>query len=57
MAEEAKSNGSEGTVVAAQGHGVEEASAGTAVILADAVQNPGLPPHRKRVTDLDPKLY
>lgn len=31
------------------------ASAGTAVVTSDAVTNPGLPPHRKRVTDLDPK--
>ncbi len=29
-------------------------SAGTAVIPADAVPNPGFPPHRPRVTDLDP---
>lgn len=56
MAEEAKNNGSEGAVVAAQGHASSEVAAGTAVISSDAVQNPGLPPHRKRVTDLDPKL-
>lgn len=31
------------------------ASPGTAVIRADALQNPGLPPHRLRVTDLDPE--
>ncbi|MFP7760316.1 ubiquinol-cytochrome c reductase iron-sulfur subunit [Marisediminicola sp. LYQ85] len=30
-------------------------SAGTAVEVADAFENPGLPPHRPRVTDLDPK--
>lgn len=54
MAEEANNNGGESAVVAAQGHGGGEA-AGTAVIVNDAVQNPGLPPHRKRVTDLDPK--
>lgn len=30
-------------------------SAGTAVVRRDAVQNPGLPPHRLRVGDLDPK--
>ncbi|GAA1613225.1 ubiquinol-cytochrome c reductase iron-sulfur subunit [Leucobacter chromiireducens] len=53
MAEEAKNNG--GAVVAAQGHGSADGAAGTAVISSDAVQNPGLPPHRKRVTDLDPK--
>lgn len=28
---------------------------GTAVILTDTVANPGFPPHRPRVTDLDPK--
>jgi ubiquinol-cytochrome c reductase iron-sulfur subunit len=31
------------------------ASAGTAVAQFDAIENPGLPPHRPRVTDLDPK--
>lgn len=55
MAEEAKNNGGDDAVVAAQGHGAVEAAVGTAVISSDAVQNPGLPPHRKRVTDLDPK--
>jgi ubiquinol-cytochrome c reductase iron-sulfur subunit len=55
MAEEAKNNGGSDAVVAAQGHSSVEAAAGTAVVVADAVQNPGLPPHRKRVTDLDPK--
>ncbi|MCX7521535.1 Rieske 2Fe-2S domain-containing protein [Microbacterium sp. STN6] len=28
---------------------------GTAVLLQDPVENPGFPPHRKRVTDKDPK--
>ncbi len=55
MAEEAKHNGGEGAVVPAQSHGVSSAAVGTAVIAPDAVQNPGLPPHRQRVTDLDPK--
>ena len=55
MAEEAMSNGGENAVVAAHSHGADTASVGTAVISSDAVQNPGLPPHRKRVTDLDPK--
>lgn len=54
MAEEAKHSG-ENTAVVAQSHGEVELAAGTAVISSDAVQNPGLPPHRKRVTDLDPK--
>jgi len=56
MAEAAKYNGSEGAVVPAEGHGAVAPAAGTAVIATDAVQNPGLPPHRKRVTDLDPKV-
>jgi len=30
-------------------------SSGLAVAVADPVQNPGLPPHRPRVTDTDPK--
>ena len=30
-------------------------SAGTAVVPSDAVENPGFPPHRPRVTDLDPR--
>lgn len=55
MAEEAKSNGDESAVVAAHGHGAGEVAAGTAVLSPDAVENPGHPPHRKRVTDLDPK--
>lgn len=29
--------------------------AGTAVVVRDAPENPGFPPHRPRVTDLDPK--
>jgi len=32
-----------------------ESAAGTAVVARDAMANPGLPPHRQRVTDLDPK--
>jgi len=31
------------------------ASPGTAVIPSDAIENPGFPPHRPRVTDLDPR--
>lgn len=30
-------------------------SPGTAVVASDAFENPGLPPHRLRVTDLDPR--
>ena len=29
--------------------------AGTAIVVRDAPENPGFPPHRPRVTDLDPK--
>ena len=52
MAEEAHSGTS---VTPAQSHEVDSADVGTAVIVADAPQNPGLPPHRPRMTDLDPK--
>lgn len=55
MAEEAKHSGSESAVVPAQSHDIADAAVGTALISPDIVQNPGLPPHRKRVTDLDPK--
>ncbi|MCA0378650.1 MAG: Rieske (2Fe-2S) protein [Actinobacteria bacterium] len=55
MAEEAKNSGSESAVVPAQSHDNASVAVGTAVISHDVVQNPGLPPHRKRVTDLDPK--
>ena len=55
MAEEAKNSGGETAVVPAQSHDNAGAAVGTAIIAPDVVQNPGLPPHRKRVTDLDPK--
>lgn len=55
MAEEAKNSGGENAVVRADSHGDTGAAVGTAVIGPDAVVNPGLPEHRKRVTDLDPK--
>ena len=57
MAEEAKSNGTESAVVPAQSHDNTGAAVGTAVISPDVDQNPGLPPHRKLVTDLDSKRY
>lgn len=53
MAKEAKS-GSDNAVVANSGQHTSEI-VGTAVISPDAVQNPGLPPHGRRVTDLDEK--
>ncbi|CAO1651456.1 ubiquinol-cytochrome c reductase iron-sulfur subunit [Salinibacterium sp. NSLL150] len=37
-------------------HGAPAHSAGTAVVATDEVPNPGFPPHRPRVTDLDPKV-
>jgi ubiquinol-cytochrome c reductase iron-sulfur subunit len=45
---------------AAAGSAVEKSqprqvSSGTAVVPSDAIQNPGLPPHRLRVTDIDPE--
>jgi len=52
MAEEANKGGN---ALATQAHGTEGAAIGTAVIAADAVQNPGFPPHRRRVTDVDEK--
>ena len=33
-----------------------QVSAGTAVVTSDVFQNPGEPPHRDRVTDIDPKV-
>ncbi len=36
-------------------HAAPTVSPGTAVIAADAFENPGFPPHRPRVTDEDPK--
>ncbi|WP_217132212.1 cytochrome bc1 complex Rieske iron-sulfur subunit [Leucobacter chinensis] len=53
MAKEANS-GNDNAVIAAQGQQSSEL-VGTAVIAPDAVQNPGLPPHGRRVTDLDEK--
>jgi ubiquinol-cytochrome c reductase iron-sulfur subunit len=51
MAQDAK-DGSKSSVVATRSQSSE--IAGTAVISPDAIENPGFPPHRKRVTDLDP---
>jgi ubiquinol-cytochrome c reductase iron-sulfur subunit len=50
----------DGGTRAAAGSAVEksepqQASPGTAIVTSDAVENPGLPPHRLRATDLDPK--
>ncbi|GAB3617603.1 Rieske 2Fe-2S domain-containing protein [Okibacterium endophyticum] len=50
-------DGNSGADLAAAGdHGHSSAeSAGTAVVVSDAIENPGHPAHRSRVTDLDPK--
>jgi ubiquinol-cytochrome c reductase iron-sulfur subunit len=42
-------------LVPADGHSTTMRDPGTAVERSDALQNPGLPPHRIRVTDEDPK--
>jgi len=42
-------------IVPSDGHVTTTRSPGTAVERADALHNPGLPPHRLRVTDTDPK--
>jgi ubiquinol-cytochrome c reductase iron-sulfur subunit len=43
--------GQPGTAVEA----VAPVSTGTAVVPSEAIPNPGLPPHRPRITDVDPK--
>lgn len=48
----AKTGSDHGTAVTK--HEAPEASPGTAVVPSDAVQNPGFPPYRPRVSDLDP---
>jgi ubiquinol-cytochrome c reductase iron-sulfur subunit len=50
-------DGTSGTELAAAGDHDEalSVSPGTAVVSSDAVRDPGLPPHRLRVTDTDPK--
>lgn len=52
----AKDDNSGKDLAAADSSGVGPAGApaGTAVVVRDAVGNPGFPPHRPRVTDLDP---
>ncbi|BDI22430.1 ubiquinol-cytochrome c reductase iron-sulfur subunit [Herbiconiux sp. L3-i23] len=52
----ANEEGGKGLVPAdTSGSHERQVSAGTAVVQRDAVENPGFPPHRPRVTDLDPK--
>jgi len=45
----------EATGSAVEAHAPREVSIGTAIAPTDAVENPGMPPHRERVTDLDPR--
>ena len=54
MAQE-ETHGSNDAVVPAQSQGSNTVDVGTAVLSSDPIPNPGFPPHRKRVTDLDPK--
>ncbi len=46
------------TIAAANpfGEGHDEPAVGTAVVMHDTVRNPGLPPHKPRVTDTNPKV-
>ncbi|RNE62332.1 cytochrome bc1 complex Rieske iron-sulfur subunit [Cryobacterium tepidiphilum] len=48
-------SGKDLTGVTPSGTAHGEAPAGTAVVARDAFENPGFPPHRPRVTDIDPK--
>ncbi len=50
MAESPESRGS-----AVERHELPPAPSGIALISDDRVENPGLPPHRPRVSDVDPK--
>lgn len=49
----AKDNGAE--LAAADASHSSEVPTGSAIIPTDGFENPGFPPHRERVTDLDPK--
>jgi len=51
----ANEEGGKGVVPADTSGSHAAAPAGTAVVSRDAAQNPGLPPHRPRITDRDPK--
>lgn len=47
-------NGSADTGTAVEKGTPQEVSPGTAVVSSDRIENPGFPPHRPRVTELDP---
>lgn len=49
-------DGSGSDIVPADSSHGPQASGGTLVVAPDAFENPGLPPHRERVTDLNPKV-
>src|SRR5690606_33337294 len=53
MAEHDGDNAAAGSAI--EKRATHEVPVGTAVISSDALENPGLPPHQPRVTDLDPK--
>ena len=55
MAEEAKNGYGDAVVASHDGHSDAHQDTGLAVISDDAVKDPGLPAHRKRVTDTNPK--
>lgn len=54
MAKDHDSSSSEAAGSTVEKYGDNPPSHGTAVVVADEVQNPGFPPFRPRVTDLDP---
>ena len=53
MAQHDGDNAAAGSAI--EKRGTHDVPVGTAVISSDAIENPGLPPHQPRVTDLDPK--
>ncbi|NYF10625.1 ubiquinol-cytochrome c reductase iron-sulfur subunit [Leifsonia sp. AK011] len=56
MSKDHGGDSSEAAGSAVEKHGGVEPSPGTGVVIADRVENPGFPPERPRVTDLDPKV-
>ena len=52
MAKDNDSRGDAGSTV--EKHGDNQPNVGTAVVVADEIPNPGFPPYRPRVADLDP---
>ena len=56
MSKDHGGDSSEAAGSAVEKHGGVEPSPGTGVVIADKVENPGFPPERPRVTDLDPAV-